>query len=639
MTKKFSALVFAVFGACLVALGAVDAAKLENAKEQLKKLKENKAEITFDSYGVLKIPQFDSSGTNKLDALEWRIKPMPASEKDSAFTPLAGIPALGATWNTKLADLYGHVIGEECRAANIDAVLAKWLNFYTYDPNGGVAQSFGEDPTLTIKLSVSLIKAIQNHDVAAFIGSFCLEEGRNNIDSRTLHEIYLPVFRSAVKDAGALGLVASKEPYDEIPCCDNQYLVRGIMRGNWGFSGPIAMDFFDERSYMSEVDMVLDKDKEKCSISGDLGALRLFYIMAKTKALGEGEREKGAGTNEWHSSIARKVAEESIVLLKNDKSLLPIDAAKIKKIAILECTSENEEELKLSKGIKEYFLGSGKVEIIENFKLDQQGSTAEILLANPDIVFLFLPGSDKYSKDSGAISGNISLLLESHPEHVVAIESSSFGFKMPRLGEFSTFIHVPSPSEESPKALAKVVSGEINPSGRLNFTWPKESSFNIPIPKLKKEQYFGYREFDRYSRDPLFPFGHGLSYTSFRYEVDFAEVVKLPGDEGWSVSFPVRNIGNRKGMEVVQFYASYPNSKVERCEKELKGFAKTRALDPKESEALTIVISPRDLAYWDVFLNRFRLDAGDYAILVGASSGDIRGKAKISVSKDYVFED
>jgi beta-glucosidase len=136
----------------------------------------------------------------------------------------------------------------------------------------------------------------------------------------------------------------------------------------------------------------------------------------------------------------------------------------------------------------------------------------------------------------------------------------------------------------------------------------------------------------------MFAFGHGLSYAKFAYDMDGAEIAKFSEDESWAVSLPVKNVGERAGKETVQIYAAYPNAKVERPVKELKAFAKTRLLAPGEQQTLTVKLRPRDLAYWDSFLRRYRLDAGEYQLIVAASAADIRGRAKVTVAKDYVFE-
>ena len=137
----------------------------------------------------------------------------------------------------------------------------------------------------------------------------------------------------------------------------------------------------------------------------------------------------------------------------------------------------------------------------------------------------------------------------------------------------------------------------------------------------------------------MFAFGHGLSYARFVYDMDKAEIAKFGEGESWSVSLPVKNVGTLAGKETVQIYAAYPNSRVERPVKELKGFAKTRLLQPGEQETLTVKITPRGFAYWDDVLCRFRLDAGEYLLIVAASASDVRGKAKITISKDYIFEE
>ena len=197
---------------------------------------------------------------------------------------------------------------------------------------------------------------------------------------------------------------------------------------------------------------------------------------------------------------------------------------------------------------------------------------------------------------------------------------------------------------EEGNAIVDVLTGKVNPSGKLCQTWPKSyadtavaqcGTYNATNVVYNERFYVGYRWFEHKKIEPLFPFGFGLSYTTFAY--GDPSVVKT-GDT-WEISVPVTNTGKVPGREVVQIYAAYPGAKVERCEKELKGFAKTQLLGPGATETLKIKVTERDLAYWDDFTNRFTTDAGDYEFLVGASSVDIRGKMAVKVAGTTLYRD
>lgn len=230
---------------------------------------------------------------------------------------------------------------------------------------------------------------------------------------------------------------------------------------------------------------------------------------------------------------------------------------------------------------------------------------------------------------------------------VAVVNHSAGPVEFPWVDECPTLLQQPYTGQEAGTALAKILFGDVSPSGKLVFTWPKRLELSpVAEPADDEERQLraeglciGYRWYDKKGVAPMFPFGHGLSYAKFEYDMDKAEIAKFGDGDSWAVSLPVKNVGTRAGKETVQIYAAYPNSKEDRPVKELKGFAKTRLLQPGEQETLTVKVTPRGFAYWDDFLCRFRLDAGEYQLIVAASATDIRGKAKITVSKDYIFEE
>lgn len=230
---------------------------------------------------------------------------------------------------------------------------------------------------------------------------------------------------------------------------------------------------------------------------------------------------------------------------------------------------------------------------------------------------------------------------------VAVVNHSAGPVELSWVDECPTLLQQPYTGQEAGRALARILFGDVSPSGKLTFTWPKRLELSPAAEPANDEErrlraeglYVGYRWYDKNGVAPMFAFGHGLSYAKFVYDMDNAEIAKFGEGESWSVSLPVKNVGTRAGKETVQIYAAYPNSQVERPMKELKGFAKTRLLQPGEQETLTVKITPRGFAYWDDFLCRFRLDAGEYQLIVAASASDIRGKAKITISKDYIFEE
>ncbi|MBO6167644.1 MAG: glycoside hydrolase family 3 C-terminal domain-containing protein [Kiritimatiellae bacterium] len=251
-----------------------------------------------------------------------------------------------------------------------------------------------------------------------------------------------------------------------------------------------------------------------------------------------------------------------------------------------------------------------------------------------DAVIVFAPSGEKRSDETDAA---MSQILSWRTENAVVVCRSAAPEPFAWMDACPAFIHMPPCGRWGGKALARILFGDCPPSGRLAVTWPKSPA---DVPADKDGYFTGYRWHDFASVSPLFPFGHGLGYTEFDYEMESAEVARFAQTEDWFVSLPVKNIGKRPGRETVQIYATFPEGdETIRPVKKLVGFAKTRLLAPGEAETLTLRISPRDLAYWDSFSGSFRLDKGEYGIAVGASASDIKGKSKITVGEDYAFKD
>ena len=417
-------------------------------------------------------------------------------------------------------------------------------------------------------------------------------------------------------------------------------------------------------------------------------ALRTLYVMAKTGFLTGVPRRKGERNTKKHQKIAREEAADSIVLLKNEAGVLPV-VDDVRSILVI---GKNANEKQCHKGCS----GEGNVpyevtlfEAITNRSLDvavrmmpfcakvehkktdtsnaaiagghveQKGaaeycSEAELKAAadQADLVIVFVGTELGYqenmeSESRDRESMNLPKELEAamhtilgwNHRRLVVVSRSGTPIGYTWVDKAKTLVQTSYLGMEEGNAIVDVLTGKVNPSGRLCQTWPKSyadtavarcGTYNATNVTYDERFYVGYRWHDHAKIEPLFPFGAGKSYTTF----DYGPVTVTNN----RVSVTVTNTGKVAGKEVVQFYAAYPGAKVERCVKELKGFVKI-ALTPGESRTVRFSPSPRDLAYWDEFTHRFRTDAGDYEILVGASAADIRGKAVIRIDRDQVFAD
>ncbi len=422
-------------------------------------------------------------------------------------------------------------------------------------------------------------------------------------------------------------------------------------------------------------------------------ALRTLFVMAKTGFLTKAPRRAGSRNTAEHQQIARKEGAESIVLIKNAKGLLPLNPAELRKVLVI---GLNADEKQCHKGCSaegsvpyEVTLFAAltnrlphaevslmpfcaKVEYAETdtsnaveaggHVVQKQGEKwcdeAELLaaarLADTVIVFtgtemgfqenMESEGRDRVEFDLPApLQKAMHTILGWGLERVVVVSRSGSPVGYTWTDKADTLLQTSYLGMEEGNSIVDVLFGDVNPCGKLAQTWPRRyadtavaccGTYNATNVTYNERFYTGYRWHDRQNIAPLFPFGHGLSYTSWKY--GNAKVSAAPG--GWKISIDITNTGKTAGKEVVQLYAAYPDAKVERCVKELKAFAKVQ-LEPGQTKTVELALTPRDLAYWDSFLHRFRADAGEYELLIGSSSADIRARSRIAMHDDEIFAD
>ena len=434
-------------------------------------------------------------------------------------------------------------------------------------------------------------------------------------------------------------------------------------------------------------------------------ALRVLYVMAKTGFLTGAPRKAGSRNTKEHQLAARTIGEESLVLAKNDAGVLPLDASKMRKVVALGKNADNPQcgkgcsgegnvpyEISFIQGLKNRLgngveivhkpLPKGKVAASDNKELAvdlsgveragghldkdaKKGESAVLgidelrkLAEGADAVIVFTgtelgydgnmesEGRDRKNMDSDpGEDESVAAVLAWNAKNTVVISRAGTPVGYRWTDRAKTILMSSYLGMEEGNSIARVLFGDVNPSGRLCHTWPKHyedtgvaqmGTYNDKDVTYNERFYVGYRWFDHRKIEPMFPFGHGLSYTKFAYG---EPSLSRGADGSFAVEVKVSNAGKVAGREVVQLYAAYPGAKVERCVKELKGFAKTRLLNPGEAETVRICVSLRDLAYWNEFTHRFTTDAGQYEFLVGSTSADIRGRVSSSVAETAVFAD
>ena len=647
-------------------------------------------------------------------------------------TKLPSLSALAQTWDVEWARRHGEVLGAECRDRGVDQLLGPGVNILRTPLCGRNWEYLGEDPVLAAKMCAPMIEGVQSYDVAATVKHYCLnnqELNRNNVDThvddRTLNEIYLPAFRAAVKDAGVLSVMSSYNKIDGVWASENKYAQKGILRDRWGFKGMLVTDWGGQHSTQFAVmngggtEMFRgDEIKYICQPSSnrfplaeavmrgevpmatvDEMALHTLYMMAKSGFLTGVPRRKGERNTKSHQLAARQEGADSIVLLKNERQILPLDANMMKKVLVIGsaadmkqchkgCSGEGnvpyevtlyaalanrlrDAEVRLmpfcakvehaATDVSNATETGGHAELKDNEKWsDEEELKSAALWADTVIVFTgtelgYQENMESESRDRTSMDWPVELqramnkiLGWGHPRLVVVTRSGSpVGYDW--TDKAPAILHTSYLGMEEGNSIADVLLGDVNPSGRLAWSWPKSyadtavaqcGSYNATNVTYNERFYVGYRWHDAKKIDPLFPFGYGLSYTTWKYgNVKVGEWGTENGELRWKVAVEVSNTGKVAGREVVQLSVPYPGAKVERCVKELKAFAKTRLLNPGESETVQLSLSLRDLAYWDEFAHCFRTDPGEYSLLVGVSSSDIRSCVSLNVQDGGVFSD
>ena len=734
-----------IFCAVLAAALAADAmldddAALAAARATLAKLTLREKTRLLAGSGTMTLPAVPGAAT----AREWTMSDSSSTvrasldrwgwdyvEPQTENTRLPSLSALAQTWDVNWARRHGEVLGAECRDRGVDQLLGPGVNILRTPLCGRNWEYLGEDPVLAAKLCVPLIKGVQSFDVAATVKHFCLNDQElargtvdTHVDDRTLNEIYLPAFRAAVKEAGVLAVMTSYNRIDGIWASENRYTQKGLLRDRWGFKGLLVTDWGGQHSTAfaatngGGIEMhcgerirricnprtgafPLAEAVERGDVPAatvDEMALRTLFVMAKTGFLTGAARRRGARNTPEHQRVARQEGAESIVLLKNDRAVLPLNERSLKKVLVIgsladepQCRKGGSAEGNVPYEVTFFAaltnrLPAAEITLLpfcartELAETDATNATeagahvemkteeafcdaAELRAAAEaaDTVFVFVgtelgvqenmegEGRDRVAFDLPApLQQAMHTILDWKRPRTVVISRSGTPVGYTWTDKADTLIQTSYLGMEEGNAICDVLFGDVNPCGRLAQTWPVRyadtavaqcGTYNATNVIYNERFYTGYRWHDHAGIRPLFPFGHGLSYTTFEFGELKVASGKLRVENGeWRVRVPVTNTGKVAGKEVVQLYAAYPGATVERCAKELKAFAKV-ALAPGETRMVVLPLTVRDLAYWDDFSNRFRTDAGDYDILIGASSADIRCRARVTVEKTAFFAD
>lgn len=676
--------------------------------------------------------KFFVSGVERLGIPEWSMSDGPHGVRaeinrhdwdyagwttDSA-TYLPTGTALAATWNKELSYKRGEVLGEEARWRKKDVLLGPGVNIIRSPLCGRNFEYFSEDPYLTARLAVPYIKGLQSRDVAASVKHYALnnqetERGTINVEAsdRALHEIYLPAFKASVEEAGALTIMAAYNKFRGEWCAENEYLVRDILKGEMGFDGVYVTDWAAARSTVKSAFAGLDVEMgtelanyddwyfanplieavRRGEVSESLideKVANVLRVMIRTKVLDPKKRFNKASMNTpEHQQHAYKEAIESVVLLKNENNLLPLNVDKLTSIAVI---GDNATRKHSNGGLSSEIKALYEVTPLEGLqrKLDNrvkinfargyeksssfvsgvnngqgaghftEGNSAQKTLfneaietaKNSDVAILFCGLNHDYDTESADKMymqlpyGQIELIQEVskvNPNTVVVIIAGS------PVDLVAPSICVPAMlwgwynGMEGGNAFADIITGVANPSGKMPFTlaysldqYPAHAYNNYPgrdgVVHYQDDILVGYRWFDTKNQPVVYPFGHGLSYTTFAYSALTTDKKVYTADEVIKVTFNIQNTGKRRGAEVSQLYISDVEASVLRPIKELKGFSKT-FLDAGESGQVTIEVPVSELAFYDETTQAYAVEPGEFILHIASSATNIRGSVLITI--------
>ena len=666
-----------------------------------------------------------------------------AGQTNDSCVAFPALTCLAATWNPSLARLYGESLGEEALYRGKNVILGPGVNIYRTPLGGRNFEYMGEDPWLASRMVVPYVQGLQSKGVAACVKHYALnndEEYRHQVNvrvsDRALHEIYLPAFRAAVVEGGAWSIMGAYNLYQNQHNCHNATLLNKILKHDWGFDGVVISDWGGchdtDEAILNGLDLEFGTWTDGLTM-GATNAYDMYYLAnAYKRAIQEGKyttkelddkvrrvlrlfyrttmnRRKPFGflCSESHYEAALKIAQEGIVLLKNEKikksnneRLLPLDPAKTKRILVVgenaikmmtvgggSSSLKAQREILPLDGIRQLSnckLSNCQIDYARGYvgdtiqsyngvtvgrSLYETRSKDELIAeavekARQADVVIFIGGLNKadhqdcegHDRKSYALpyaqNEVIEALLKVNPR-LVYVNISGNGAELPWIDRVPAVVQAWFIGSEAGTAIASVLFGDVNPSGRLPFTWYASldqcgahaldtypgtwrAGRQVIDEEYKEGIFVGYRWTDRENakikksknvkiKKPLFAFGHGLSYTTFKIGKVTADKNTMTGSEQITFTVSVTNTGSRAGAETVQLYISDKQSSVERPVKELKGFRKVY-LEPGETQQVSITIDLSALSFYDETTGFWHAEPGTFEALVGSSADRIASK-------------
>lgn len=635
---------------------------------------------------------------------------------NDSCTAFPALTCLAATFNPELSLEYGNALGEEARFRKKDIILGPGVNIYRTPMNGRNFEYLGEDPYLASKMVVPFIEGVQQNGVAACMKHFALnnqELWRGHIDvevsDRALYEIYLPAFKAGVEEGNVWAIMGSYNKFRGQYCSHHEILINKILKGEWDFDGVVVTDwgsahdtkeaalngldiemgswtngltwgesFAYDNYFMAQPYLEMIKKGELLESTLDDKVKRILRLNFRTNM--NRNRPYGSFATSEHADVARKVAEQGIVLMKNEKEFFPIAKDKYKKIVVI---GENatrsltvgggsselkvKQEISPLEGLKakygeshvSYTMGYGSgPTVYDNFvpspyNADSLKREALALAKDADVILFFgglnknfqqdCEGADRITYDLPFGQNELIDDLLKVNKNLGVILVSGNAVSMPWLNKVPALMQSWYLGSEAGNATANIIAGDINPSGKLPYSIPKNledngaisfGTISYPgdsIKQIYKEDILvGYRWHDTKKISALFPFGYGLSYTTFEYGKANTDKKEYGKDETIKVSVSVTNKGKVAGAESVQVYASQSKPSLERPDKELKAFRKV-FLKAGETKTVELAVPVKDLAFFDDKSHNWTVESDQFTLHCAASSADVKSSVSVKI--------
>lgn len=614
------------------------------------------------------------------------------SIKSTCFPTAASI---AASWNRDLAEKVGIAIGEECQAEDVQIILGPGANIKRSPLCGRNFEYYTEDPYLSSELAVKHIQGVQSQGVGTSLKHFAAnnqETRRFNIntivDERTLRELYLRSFETAVTEGKPWTVMCAYNKLNGEYCSQNKVLLNDVLKSEWGFDGFVVSDWgaVSERDLALAAGLDLEmptsggEGVEKIVNSVNNGTLSMEILDKAVERLltvtfkGFDNKVKNAVYDkEAHHRLARETAAEGMVLLKNEDNILPLERKG--KLAVIGAFAKNPryqgagssrinpnfldipyDEIKKATVDMELIYSEGYSLLSSEIEEEILKEAKEAALkADAVIVFAGLP--EKYDAEGCdrvdlKLPKNQNALIEAVVEvqsNIIVVLINGSAVEMPWGNRVKGILEAYLGGQAMGGAVSDIIFGEVNPSGKLAETFPEKLSYNpsfINFPgepekvEYREGLFVGYKHYDKTEIKPLFPFGYGLSYTSFEYSELTVDKKTFLDNENVEVTVKMKNTGERPGKEILQLYIRDVESSVIRPYKELKGFEKV-FLKPGEEKLIAFTLNKRAFAYYNTDIKDWYVESGDFEILIGKSSQDIvlretvYVKSTVKIKKNY----